>query len=282
MTNKRDYYDVLGVDKSATPAQIKSAYRKLALKWHPDRNKESDAETKFKEVNEAYEVLSNPKKKETYDQFGHTAFDPSAGGPFSRAGSAKTGPFTYTYHSQGSPGSFNDAFGGFSDPFQIFETFFGGGGFNQAYQSKIHYSLKISFMEAVKGVKKNLVHQGKEHTINIPAGADDGTRIRYKDFDVSVNVSPHKHFKRENYDVYLDQHISFKDAILGSNINVPTLDGDLKIKIKPGTQPNTLIRLSGKGISHIQSSRKGDFYIRLLVDLPKRTSRKQKQILKNF
>lgn len=282
MTSKRDYYDILGLDKSATSTQIKSAYRKLALKWHPDRNKETDAEAKFKEVNEAYEVLSNSKKKQTYDQFGHTAFDPSAGGPFSRAGSAKTGPFTYTYHSQGSPGSFNEAFGGFSDPFQIFETFFGGGGFNQTYRSKIHYSLKIDFMEAVKGVRKKLVHQGKEYTVNIPAGADDGTRIRYTDFDVSVNVSPHRHFKREGSDVYLDQHLSFVDAILGTTLDVPTLNGDLKIKIKPGTQPNTLIRLSNKGIPHLRSSRKGDFYIRLLVDLPKRTTRKQKQVLKQF
>lgn len=282
MTSKRDYYDILGLDKSATSAQIKSSYRKLALKSHPDRNKENNAEAKFKEINEAYEVLSNSKKKQTYDQFGHAAFDPSAGGPFSQAGSAKTGPFTYTYHSQGSPGSFNEAFGGFSDPFQIFETFFGGGGFNQTYRPKIRYSLKIDFMDAVKGVKKKLIHQGKEYTVQIPAGAEDGTRIRYSDFDVSINVSPHRYFKREGYDVYLDQHLSFVDAIIGTTLNVPTLDDDLKIKIKPGTQPNTLIRLSGKGISHIQSSRKGDFYIRLLVDLPKRTTRKQKQVLKQF
>ena len=282
MTSKRDYYDVLGLDKSATAAQIKSAYRKQALKWHPDRNKNGDAETKFKEINEAYEILSNPKKKQTYDQFGHAAFDPSVGGPFSRAGSAKTGPFTYTYHSQGSPGSFNEAFGGFSDPFQIFETFFGGGGFNQSYRPKTRYSLKIDFMDAVKGAEKKIVHQGKQYTVRIPAGADDGTRIRYSNFDVSLNVSPHSKFKREGYDVYLDQHLSFVDAILGTTINVPTLNGDLKVKVKAGTQPNTLIRLSGKGINHLQSSRRGDFYIRLLVDLPKRTNRKQKQILKQF
>lgn len=282
MTSKRDYYDILGLEKSATSTQIKSAYRKLALKWHPDRNKETNAEAKFKEINEAYEILSNSKKKQTYDQFGHTAFDPSAGGPFSQTGSAKTGPFTYTYYTHGSPGSFNETFGGFSDPFQIFETFFGGGGFNQTRRPKIHYSLKIDFMEAVKGIQKKLVHQGKEYTVNIPAGANDGTRIRYTNFDVSVNVSSHQYFKREGYDVYLDQHLSFVDAILGTTLNVPTLDGDLKIKIKPGTQPNTLIRLSNKGVSHLQSSRRGDFYIHLLVDLPKRTTRKQKQILKQF
>lgn len=282
MTNKRDYYDVLGLSKSATPAQIKSAYRKLALKWHPDRNKDSQAEEKFKEINEAYEILSQPKKKQAYDQFGHTAFDPSSGGPFSQAGSARSGPFTYTYHTHGSPGSFNQAFGGFSDPFEIFETFFGGAGFQQPRRPKTHYSLKIRFMDAIEGISKKIVHQGKEYTVKIPAGADDGTRIRYSDFDVSVNVSPHKHFKREGYDIYLDKHISFVDAILGTTVTIPTLDKDLKIKIKPGTQPHTLIKLSNKGIPHIHSRQRGDFYIRLLIDLPKRTTRKQKQILKQF
>jgi len=282
MTTKRDYYDVLGLSKSATPAQIKSAYRKLALKWHPDRNKDSAAEEKFKEINEAYEILSQPKKKQAYDQFGHTAFDPSAGGPFSQAGSARTGPFTYTYHTHGSSGSFNQAFGGFSDPFEIFETFFGGAGFQRPRQPKTRYSLKISFMDAVKGISKKIVHQGKEYTVKIPAGADDGTRIRYSDFDVSINVSPHKQFKREGYDVYFDKNISFIDAILGTTITIPTLDKDLKIKVKPGTQPNTLIKLSNKGISHIHGRQRGDFYIRLLIDLPKRTTRKQKQILREF
>lgn len=280
MSNKRDYYDVLGVTKSASADEIKRAYRKLALQFHPDRNKAADAEAKFKEINEAYEILSNPQKKQTYDQFGHAAFDPSAGNPFSRAGSAGSGPFQYSYYSSGQPGDFADMFGGFSDPFDIFETFFGGR-VNRAPQ-KPHYSLKISFLEAAKGGEKTLVHQGKKHTIKIPAGSDDGTRIRYSDFDVSFDVAPDKTFKREGYDLFIDLKIPFTDAILGTQINVPTLDKDLKIKIRPGTQPGTMVRLAGKGVKYLQSSRHGDLYIRLIIVLPEKLNQQQRNLLKEF
>src|SRR3990167_11130413 len=122
MATKRDYYDILGVSKSASDAELKSSYRKMAMQWHPDRNKSPEAETKFKEINEAYQVLSDPKKKSTYDQFGHAAFDPAAGGFGGQGGFRQQGPFQYYYSTSGD-------FGGFSDPFEIFEQFFGGGGF---------------------------------------------------------------------------------------------------------------------------------------------------------
>lgn len=278
MATKRDYYDVLGVDKKASAAEIKSAYRKLALSWHPDKNKSPEAESKFKEINEAYEILSNPEKRSTYDQFGHTAFDPTSGG----FGGFQNGPFSYTYTTNGQNVNFEDLFGGgFSDPFEVFQSFFGGGGFHQA-KAKPHYSLKIDFFEAVKGVEKNIVHQGKNYTLKIPSGADSGTRIRFQDFDVSIVVKPHPTFKRDGNDVYIDHPITFTLAILGGDTNVPTLDGNLKIKIRSGTQPNTIIRLSGKGIKDLHGRGFGDFYIRLKVEVPTKISRRQKDLLQEF
>lgn len=285
MTTKRDYYDILGVSKSASDAEIKSAYRKKALEFHPDRNKAADADTRFKEVNEAYEVLANKEKKATYDHFGHAAFDPSAGSPFGGAQAGRSGPFNYTYYTSGSPGDFADAFGGFSDPFDIFETFFGGSaGFGRQAQPKTHYSFKVSFIDAVHGAEKTFVHQGKQYKIKIPAGADDGTRIRYSNFDVSLNVDTHPLFKRDGSDVYIDHPILFTLAILGGKTRVPTLEEgkDLQIKIRPGTQPGTIIRLAGKGIKRLQQAGYGDFYIRLAIKLPTRLSRRQKQLLSEF
>lgn len=278
MPNKRDYYDILGVTKSASATELKKAYRKKALQFHPDQNKAADAEAKFKEINEAYEILSNPQKKQAYDQFGHAAFDPSAGNPFTGNPFGAAGGRT-TYYTSGSPGDFGD----FGDPFDIFASFFGGSTnpFQRGPQ-KPHYSLRITFMEAAKGGEKTIVHQGKKHTVKIPAGASDGTRIRYADFDVSFDVQADKVFKRENYDLFLDREISFVEATLGTDIEVPTLDGPLKIRVRPGTQPNTMLRLAGKGIQHLQSSRHGDLYIRLLVKIPEKLTGKQKNLLKEL
>ncbi|GAB4026194.1 MAG: DnaJ C-terminal domain-containing protein [Candidatus Microgenomates bacterium] len=285
MISKRDYYEILGVTRSATESEIKSAYRKLALQWHPDRNKAKDAEAKFKEINEAYEVLSNKDKRAKYDQFGHAAFDPSAGfGGFGGGQSYRSGPFTYTYTTGG---GFEDLFGqggqGFQDPFNIFESFFGGANpFGGQYRPKPHYSLSIDFMDAVHGVEKRFVHEGKTYTVKIPAGADDGTRIRYSDFDVSISVKDHPKFKRDGSDVYLLHEIPFTLAILGGETTIPTLDGDLKIKIRPCTQPSTTIRLSGKGIKHLRSSARGDFYIKLKVTFPEKLNRKAKDLVQQL
>ena len=286
MTTKRDFYEVLGVKKDASATEIKKAYRKLALKYHPDRNKAKDAAEKFKEISESYEVLSNPKKKQSYDQHGHAAFDPSQGfGGFS-GGEARTyrqGPFTYTYTTGGGQGG-AQGFGGFTDPFEIFESFFGGGGSPFRQQQRIpRYGLTIEFMEAVKGAERSLVHQGKEHKIKIPPGADDGTRIRFNDFYVTIEVKPHSIFKREGADVFINQEISFQKAALGDTISVPTVDDkDIKLKVRPGTQPNTLIRLQGKGMPRLQRSGRGDQYVRLIVKVPEKLTRQQKQLLKNL
>ena len=273
MATKRDYYEILGVNKSATEVEIKSAYRKLALKYHPDRNKEAGATEKFKEVNTAYEVIGNPEKRKMYDQFGHAGVSGNQGG--------NQGPFNYTCTNQGGRG-FEDIFGGFSHPFDIFESFFGGTSPFRQQARKIQYQLKIDFMEAVNGVTKNIVHQGKQYAIKIPAGADEGTRIRYTDFDVTVAVVPHKQFKREGVDVIVDHEVSFPTAALGGDTSVPTLDGDLKLKIKAGTQPGSLVRLTGKGIQHLNSSRRGDFYIRFIIKVPTKLSRQQRELLNEF
>jgi len=285
MSNKRDYYEILGVTRSANESELKSAYRKLALKWHPDRNKEPGAEAKFKEIDEAYEVLSNADKKAKYDQFGHAAFDPSSGfGGGQGGGSYRSGPFTYTYSTGG---GFEDLFGqqgqGFNDPFNVFESFFGGQNpFGGQYRPKPHYSLTIEFMDAVNGTEKTFIHEGRQYTVKIPAGADDGTRIRYNEFDVSLNVKPDKTFRREGADVFIYHEIPLTLAILGGETTIPTLEGDLTIKIRPGTQPSTTIRLSGKGIKHLRSSTRGDLYIKLKVMLPEKLSRRAKQLIQEL
>jgi len=275
MSAKRDYYEVLGLQKGASASEIKSAYRKMALKYHPDKNKEADAEAKFKEINEAYQVLSDEKKKKTYDQFGHAAFDPSSGmgggqGPFGGFGNAG-GPFTWSY-SSGVDNGFD-----FGDPFEIFEQFFGGG-FSRA-QRRARYALKIDFMEAVEGVGKEVEIDGKKHKINVPAGVNDGTRIRFDNFDISINVGTDKRFKRDGYDVFVDEEIDFATAALGGQIKVKTLTGDLKLKIRPGTQSHTLVRLRGEGIKHLRRNAHGDMYVRWIVKIPEKLTREQKKVV---
>lgn len=289
MPSKRDYYDILDVSKSASGEEIKKAYRKKALEFHPDRNKSKDAEERFKEVNEAYEVISNPKKKQAYDQFGHAAFDPSAGGfaggPFAGFGRGQTyraGPFTYTYNSTGSSPFEGFDFGGFSDPFEIFESFFGGASPFRREPPKPRYGLTIDFMEAIKGTEKTVKVGGKEYKIKIPPGADVGTHIRFEDFHVSLDVRPHKTFRREGSDIFVNHQISFTVAALGGMTEVPTIDGKLKLKIRPGTQPGAMVRLREKGALHLQGRGRGDQYIRLIVKVPEKLTSEQKKILQKL
>lgn len=281
MATTKDLYDILGVSKSATAAEIKSAYRKLALKWHPDRNKDKEATEKFKEINEAYEILSNPDKKSKYDQFGHAAFGGGTG--FNPNGGASGNPFA-SYYSTGGNINLEDLFGGaggFSDPFDVFSSFFGGAS-AQRRPAKPHYSLKLDFMEAVNGTERTIVHQGKQYTVKVPAGIDEGNRIRYNEFDVSFDIKNNSIFKREGFDVIVNQEIPFTLAILGGETDVPTLTGNLKVRLKPGTQPETVVRLTGKGIKHLQSNKHGDLYIRYVIKFPTRINSKQKELLKKF
>lgn len=285
MAAKSDYYDILGVSKNASADEIKKAYRKQALTWHPDRNKDNkeEAEKKFKEINEAYQILSDPQKKSAYDQFGHSAFSPGggfanqggfSGSPFGQSG--KYGPFTYTYTTSGGESPF--AGFDFGDPFDIFEQFFGGTPFRQRKQVP-RYGITIDFMEAIKGTEKEVEMNGKKRKIKIPAGVDEGSRINFKDFTLSINVRPHDVFERENLDIYLKFGISFSLATLGGEVTVPTVDNDVKIRIRPGTQSGTIVRLRGKGVQSPHDRSKGDQYVRIFVTVPEKLSREQKRII---
>ncbi len=291
MAEKQDYYDILGVSKSASAEEIKRAYRKLALEWHPDKNKSPHANEKFKSINEAYAILSDKEKRATYDQFGHSAFAPGSGmgagqGPF--GGFRQQGPFTYTYTSGGGMPGGNPFGNDFFDPFEIFEQFFGGGfsGGRGGRQPRSAYEISIDFMEAVRGVTKEIMvpkggaGEGSERkTIKIPAGVDTGSRIRFEQFDIVISVRPSSIFTRDGDDVVVSHEISYTKAALGGIEEVKTIDKPVKIRIPQGTQPGTLIRLRGQGIPHVRGGGRGDEYVKIQMKVPTHLSRMQKELL---
>lgn len=285
----KDYYEVLGVTKNSTPQEIKQAYRKLALQYHPDRNKTKEAEEKFKEVTQAYEVLSDPQKKQTYDQFGSAAFEGNGAGPFGNAqggpfggpfGGAQggQGPFSYQYYSTNGENPFEGA--GFADPFDIFEQFFGGA--SPFGRRKPSYAMRISFMDAVKGTTKKVTIEGKARDIKIPAGVNHGSRIRFDDFDIVLEVESHPDFERQGDDIVSLQEISMTQAVLGDIVEVETVDGKVKLKVPEGTQPDALIRLKGHGVAHLKGKGKGDHFVRIRIKIPTKLSNKQKELIKEF
>lgn len=280
-----NYYETLGLPKGASADEIKKAYRKLALEWHPDRhpNEKEVAEKKFKEINEAYQVLSNPQKKQVYDAGGNPngrEGNPFAGGnPFS----GQAGPFTYTYSTGGGGNGANgqNPFGDFGDPFDIFAQFFGGGNPFGGKQ-KPRYSLTIDFMEAMKGVSKTIDIEGNRRTIKIPAGVDTGNTIDFGDFRISIQVRPHKIFEREGNDILVNVQIPFSMATLGGEISVPTVDEEIKIKVRAGTQNGTMLRLRGVGVPKLQGRGRGDEYVKIVVETPSRLTRNQRRIIEEM
>lgn len=291
MATKRDYYEVLGVSKSASEAEIKSAYRKLALEWHPDRNKAAGANEKFKEINEAYAVLSDSTKKSQYDQFGHVVPGSGGmgGGPWGGGGAYRQGPFTYSYSTGGNP--FGGGYEGI-DPFEIFEQFFGGGfSARGGRRGRIRetYQITIEFMEAVRGVTKEIhLPRGEagegshKRTIKIPPGVDTGSRIRFDEFDIVVEVRPSHDYTREGDDLIVEIKIIYSQAALGDTVEVATVDGPLRLRIQPGTQPGTLIRLRGKGMPRVQDGGRGDEYVKVLVEVPTKLSRRERELLEEL
>jgi molecular chaperone DnaJ len=354
MADKRDYYEVLGLNKGAGEAEIKKAYRSLAKKYHPDVNPgNAEAEAKFKEINEAYAVLSDADKKAKYDQFGHAAFDPAAGG------------------GAGFDGGFD-----FGDIGDIFGSFFGGG-FGSAQRNRnapmrgddVGARVTITFEEAAKGVKKDVsfsrvqkcgdcggsgakkgtsaetcrvcggsgqrritqrlggmafqstttcdscrgtgktikdpctncrgtgyVKVNKKLSVSIPAGIDDGERIALRgqgcdgrnggpagDLIITVNVKRHAIFERDGYNLYCEVPLTVAEATLGAEIDVPTLEGNVKYTIPEGTQPGTTFTIRQKGLPFINNqNRKGDLIFTVNVEIPKGLSEKQKDHMRAF
>ncbi len=354
MAAKRDYYEILGVGQSASSSEIKKAYRKLAKKYHPDVNPgDKAAEAKFKEANEAYEVLSDDQKRSRYNQYGHAGVDANGFG------------------GAGGYGDFD--FGGFGD---IFDTFFGGGGFGSSAQRRngpqrggdIRVNVEITFEEAAFGVEREVnihrqencdechgsgakpgteaktcstchgsgqvrvkqstpfgqfvnvktcdtchgegtiittpcttchgkgkVRKSRKIEINIPSGIDDGQTISLRgegnpgtkggpsgDLFIFVQVQPHPLYKRQGTDVICEIPITFADATLGAEIEVPTLDGKVKYSLHEGTQTGSVFRLKNKGIPHIRGYGRGDQYVKVVVEVPKNLSKKQKGLLREF
>ena len=289
--SKQDYYETLGVSKTASADEIKKAFRKAAVKYHPD--KEGGNETKFKEVNEAYEVLKDQRKRQRYDQFGHAGVGNDPGGnPF--GGAAGGNPFGgFDFNGQNVNFDFNNV-----DLGDLFGSFFGG--FQQGPKRGRDYQTQvvISFEEAVFGVEKeiNLTSSsgGKKVKLKIPAGVDDGASIRLNghgeqlkggingDLYVRVRVKPHKKFTREGTIILSDEHISMVDAALGTEIDVETVDGVVRMKIPAGTQSSADFKLSGHGAPQVNGERRGPHIVNIIVDIPTKLSKKQKELLQEF
>lgn len=295
---KKDFYQTLGVAKSASDSEIKSAYRRLARKHHPDVDKSVGSAEKFKEISEAYQVLSDSSKRKTYDQFGADAFAPGSGragaygnpsgSGFNPFGGAQGGPFgkggfSYSWSSNGNKQDF-------VDPFDLFEQIFGGGfgeQFAQGFRRRQSYQMDLTFDEAMKGVSKQIEVERVEGNTNkrvrermaikVPAGVDSGTRMRYGDIDIVFRVKPHPQFQREGQDIYTQLSLSIPQIVLGDIVEVNTIDGKLKLKVPAGTEPESLIRIQGKGAPTLRGGR-GDHFVKVKLEVPKHLSHEEKRL----
>jgi len=307
-----DYYKILGVDKQAGPDDIKKAYRKLALKWHPDKNPNNKkAEENFKKISEAYAVLSDSEKRKNYDMFGSAEqfrqqysqedifknvdlddiLRNLGFGGFRRGGAR-----TFKTTSRGE--RYSDTGG---DPFA--DLFTGGGQrFSHIPQKgqDLQYNLSITLEESVMGAEKKLALQKEDHVeeinIKIPPGINTGKKLRLSgkgasgidggtpgDLYLNINILPHPIFARDGNDLYIEKSIKYSQAVLGTTIDIPSLDGSMKrIRVSPGTQNNTKIRMKGYGVPIMKSSGRGDQFVKITVEVPKKLSEKQIQLIKKL
>ena len=296
MAGKRDYYEVLGVSKNASDDEIKKAYRKLAVKYHPDRNPgDKEAEAKFKEINEAHEVLSDKQKRARYDQFGHAGvggagFDGgAAGNPFGQGGAFNFNGQTFHFDfGQGGTGSIFD---------DILGNMFGFGGAGRRARRGADYqtSVTLTFEEAIFGTTKTVTIESKNLKVKIPAGIDDGQAVRLAgkggaapeggepgDLYVRVRVKPHKSLTREGAIILSEETISMVDAALGCEIDVETVDGTVRMKVPAGTQSGTPFKLSGHGVPFRADGDRGPHIVTVIVETPRNLSKKQKELLEEF
>ena len=310
MPSTKDYYEILGINKNSSSEEIKRAYRNLAREHHPDMVRDGDkssAEQRFKEINEAYQVLSNPEKRKMYDQFGHAGpgFN-GQGGPFGGgSGGQQTGgqwgPFTYTYTAGGGQQGFGDF-----DPFDIFEDFFGFRGFGGQRRPKkgknLYYEFHIDFKDSVLGVEKEINVESGKVKVKIPAGVHDGTELKFEekgmpgpngappgDLFLTIRAQLPKGFQRAGDVLATLKEIDMVQAALGDIIEVPVVDekktdalGKEKLKIPAGTQHGTQFRLRGKGMPRIRNTGKGDIIIQVSVTIPKKLNRNQRKILEQY
>ena len=302
--SKKDFYQTLGVSRTSSEDEIKKAYRKLAMQYHPDKNPgNKKAEDKFKEASEAYEVLSDPQKKQNYDQFGSADGNPfgqQGGNPFGGGGGPR-----YSRTSSAGPESFSDIFG------DLFggagAQGFGGGGFSSRARAPqkgadLRYTLTISLEEAFSGTEKVIVfarqkgskEENTKLSVTVPAGVKEGQRLKLAgegdapaqgaagDLYVIINLQQHLLFKREEFDIILDLPIKYTDAILGTEVEIPTLSGKSQIKIPAGTSTGQILRLKNKGFPKLGSSGQGDMLVKIVVDVPQNISTKQKQLIEDL
>ena len=290
-----DYYKALGVDKNSSPEEIKKAFRKLAVKYHPDRNpNDKTAEDKFKEINEAYAVLSDPKKKEEYDTFGSSGFHKQ----YSQEDIFRGFDFSNVYKDMGAGGGediFSRLFGG------SFGRGGGRGGFRGGPQrgGDLEMEVEIGFRDAAQGAEKQVAFrrngQREELKIKIPAGVDNGSKIRLTgkggqgegggpdgDLFLSIRVLPDQAFSRDGGDLFVDRSIPFSSACLGISLDVPTLEDEKRIKVPAGIQPGTKIRLKGCGIKPLGSNSKGDLYVKISVHVPETLNAEQKKLVEEL